>query len=955
MIRAAFIQPLSFIHVFISMIRSLLRLAACAALVTTARGADSLAALRGSFAAPPAEARPMVRWWWFGPAVVKPQLEREMQLMHEGGFGGFEVQPTYPLALDEQYPGLKNVKFLSPEFFDLLRFSAGKAKEIGLRMDLTLGSGWPFGGPMFSREEAPQSIRDAGTVTIAAGQSSVAAPNHDRFPGAPVIAALLGPIPGENGRPGTYLPLPVKDRSAALPADLRGATQVRFFGYAPANLMQVKRAAYGAEGFIVDHYSPAAIEKFIREIAEPEIAACGDAAPYTIFCDSLEIVGEGWTPNFPAEFQRRRGYDLIPLLPALFDATLPDAAKIRGDYGRTVAELFDDVFVDRFTKLAHDHRTRFRLQAYGTPPTTLMTYARIDVGEGENYNWRAFSGTRWAASANHLLGRAVTSSEAFTWLHSPVFMAAPIDIKAESNLQFLNGVNHLLYHGWPYTAPGVEYPGWRFYAAAVFNEKNPWWLVMPDINRYLARTSFLLRQGTPANDIALYLPEEDAFAAMTPSSLQMVGAGGNGILNRLVNAVVPHILDAGFNFDGIDAGILAARGKVSGGALAFGDVKYRVVVLPNLTRIAPAALRTLEAFANDGGILLAVGQAPSEAPGYQTSEADRAAVRSLSAKLFTGPNAQGLVVAVDELAKTLAQKLRPDVTFARPSPQLGFVHRRTADADIYFVANTGAEAIATEAEFRRHGGRVEIWNADTGKIVPVQAAAPQGEMTRLALELPPFGAQFVVFSAGTARNDRPSAASAKLPAPLDLSADWDVSFQNAAPEPNPPSAHYATLKSWTEDTSTHFFSGVATYRKRVEVPATMLAAGVSAVLDFGPGEPTTVAGGAMGMRANFQPPIGDAAVIYVNGARAGSLWCPPYRLDITTHLHAGTNELRIEVANRAVNYLADTAHHPLPDYAALNANRTYGGNRFQPQDMNRIEIVPSGILRQIRLVGRAPE
>jgi hypothetical protein len=34
-------------------------------------------------------------------------------------------------------------------------------------------------------------------------------------------------------------------------------------------------------------------------------------------------------------------------------------------------------------------------------------------------------------------------------------MAAPIDIKAESNLQFLNGVNQFLCHGWPYTAPGV--------------------------------------------------------------------------------------------------------------------------------------------------------------------------------------------------------------------------------------------------------------------------------------------------------------------------------------------------------------------------------------------------------------------------------------------------------------------------------------------------------------------
>jgi hypothetical protein len=50
----------------------------------------------------------------------------------------------------------------------------------------------------------------------------------------------------------------------------------------------------------------------------------------------------------------------------------------------------------------------------------------------------------------------------------------------------LQGVNQLIGHGWPYTAPGIDYPGWRFYAAGVFNEKNPWWIVMPDVARYLS-------------------------------------------------------------------------------------------------------------------------------------------------------------------------------------------------------------------------------------------------------------------------------------------------------------------------------------------------------------------------------------------------------------------------------------------------------------------------------------
>jgi hypothetical protein len=910
--------------------------------------------LEQGFDTPAAETRPMVRWWWFGPAVVPTELAHEMQLMKEGGFGGFEVQPTYPLALDGQYPGLRNIKFLSPEFFKLLGYTAAEAKAAGLRMDLTLGSGWPYGGPMFNREEAAQSIADAGTVPIPAGATSVTAPqlhNRGSVPDAPVVAALLGPVQDPAPGASPYIVLPVRDRTAQLPSDLHGASQVRFFVYAPAGLMQVKRAAYGAEGFIIDHYNPSAIDKFIDAIALPELNACGPNAPYSVFCDSLEIAGEGWTPDMPAEFKRRRGYDLLPLLPALFDPTFPRGAEIRGDYGRTVAEVFDDVFVARFTKLAHEHQSRFRLQAYGTPPTTLSTYARVDIDEGENYSWRLFSGTRWAASASHLLGRPEVSSEAFTWLHSPVFMAAPIDIKAESNLQFLNGVNHLLFHGWPYTAPGVEYPGWRFYAAAVFNEKNPWWIVMPDITRYLARTSFLLRQGTPANDVALYLPEEDAFSEMTPRNLQMVQAGGNGILNRLVNALVPRILDAGFNFDGVDAGILAQRGTVDGPTLAFGDVKYRAVILPEMTRIEPASLRRLESFANAGGILIAIGHPPISAPGYLARPEDQQLVRQISERLFLQPGAKGIVIPAERLAATLAEKLKPDVVFAEPQPNVGFIHRHLPDADVYFLANTSNQPVSTSARFRRTAGAVEWWDADTGKKTAAHVQSVDGTSS-VPVELPPYGACFLVFS------DRSSATPSE-PAPeagrtIDLSRDWNVSFKNAAPEPHPAPEHFDTLASWTDRPATHFFSGVATYEKKLDVPATLVRPGATVMLDFGTGQPVNVAGG-MGMRANFQPPVGDAAVVYINGSRAGSVWCPPYRVDVTRLIHVGANEIRIEVANRAINFMADLEHHPLPDYTALNANREFGGRRFDPQDMRRIQITPSGLLDRVQLIAAGGE
>src|SRR5258708_7411717 len=115
----------------------------------SAMAADSavVAGLRKSFERPPDDARIMMRWWWFGPAVTKPELEREMRAMKDGGIGGFEVQPVYPMALDDPEHGFRNLPYLSDGYLDALAFAAQKARELGLRMDVTLGSGSPFGGP----------------------------------------------------------------------------------------------------------------------------------------------------------------------------------------------------------------------------------------------------------------------------------------------------------------------------------------------------------------------------------------------------------------------------------------------------------------------------------------------------------------------------------------------------------------------------------------------------------------------------------------------------------------------------------------------------------------------------------------------------------------------------------------------------------------------------------------
>ena len=89
----------------------------------------------------------------------------------------------------------------------------------------------------------------------------------------------------------------------------------------------------------------------------------------------------------------------------------------------------------------------------------------------------------------------MSSSETWTWLHSPVFRATPLDMKAEADLHFLQGINQLVATAGRIRRPQAGEPGWHFYAAAVFNDHNPWWLVMPDVTRYLQRVSLLAAAG----------------------------------------------------------------------------------------------------------------------------------------------------------------------------------------------------------------------------------------------------------------------------------------------------------------------------------------------------------------------------------------------------------------------------------------------------------------------------
>jgi hypothetical protein len=910
-----------------------------------AQAPGGLADLARAFRTPPDEARVMMRWWWFGPTVTRSGIERDLQAMRDGGLGGVEIQPVYPLTLDDPSAGLVTHPFLSAAFLDDVKFAAATARRLGLRADLTLGSGWPYGGPQVGVTQAAGRLR-VDRVTVAPGETRVVVP--DVRTGERLIGAFLAPRPAATSADGVRELRDVAEGVVRLPDAAAAPREVLFF-FSSRTGMMVKRASVGAEGFVLDHYDRRALDHYLQTVGTPLAGAFGDQPPASIFCDSLEVFDSDWTPDFLAAFQAKRGYDLRPLLPALALDAGPLGAGLRHDWGQTLTELVREQFIDPMAEWAHSRQSRFRLQGYGIPPATISSNANVDLPEGEGAQWKTVRASRWAASIGHVYGRPVISSETWTWLHSPVFRATPLDVKMEADLHFLQGINQLVGHGWPYTADGIPYPGWRFYAAGALNDKNPWWLVMPDLARYLQRLSYLLRQGQPINDVALYLPVDDAWAHFAPGRLPSFI---DTLAQRVGPDLMPAIIGAGYNLDFVDDAVLRERGRAEGGALVIGQNRYRAIVLPAVERMSPETMRTLEAFAAQGVRVVAVRRTPGRAPGHLATDADDAAVRAGSDRLFRGAAGAGAFATSDaDVAPALKTAVAPDMAVTAGANVLGVVHRRTADADVYFVANTSNQPVAASATFRVAAGRAEQWNPLTGASVPCAvrpAPARDGASpgSSVSLDLEPYGSTVFVFSSpasGAAARfaaATPSATADTAPfSTIDLRSGWQVQIQGA-------SAVWPSLRSWTDAEETRFFSGVATYQRQVDVPAALLSRGRAVWLDFGEPRATEPGGPNARVQAWLDAPVREAAVVSVNGVRVGSVWCPPYRLDVTAHLRPGTNSLRIDVANLAINAMAGRA---LPDYRLLNLRY---GSRFDPQDMDQVKPLPSGLLGPVRLVSR---
>jgi hypothetical protein len=373
----------------------------------------------------------------------------------------------------------------------------------------------------------------------------------------------------------------------------------------------------------------------------------------------------------------------------------------------------------------------------------------------------------------------------------------------------------------------------------------------------------------------------------------------------------------------VDDGVLAPLASIQGKELVIGAQRFRAVVLPAVRTMPAETLARLRAFQAAGGHVIATDRLPERTPGL------RGEPLPVDLKVTATPAAS--------LGAALRAALTPDIHLEPASTDVGQHHRRVGEADVYFLANTANTPHKAQLTVRSVG-RAEWWDPLTGATRVADVFAASRDTMTVALDLEPYGSTVLVIARGPAlRPTRSTAVAAPSPRRIELAGPWTIAFADARIPPRTRDA----LASWDTDDDTRYFSGVATYETTFELGAA--ARGTSVTLDFGPGRALEPNDRGPGMRTWLDAPIRDAATVMVNDRPAGAVWCPPFRLDVTAHVRPGRNRLSIRVGNTALNHMAG---RPLPDYRLLVLRY---GDRFQPQGMEMVRPLPSGLIGPVRV------
>jgi hypothetical protein len=380
---------------------------------------------------------------------------------------------------------------------------------------------------------------------------------------------------------------------------------------------------------------------------------------------------------------------------------------------------------------------------------------------------------------------------------------------------------------------------------------------------------------------------------------------------------------AGYGFDYINADGLIHMLSVTGERITTkSGMSYRVLGLdPYSKHMSLPVLRAIHKLVEDGAVV--AGPKPTDDPSLAD---DLAEFQRLNDELFgdgTGVHhiGRGVVYASQALAEVFnALKVPPDFDYSKPESdtRLLFVHRKLVDGDLYFVDNRNDRDEIVDASFRVTGKAPELWHPETGNSEPASYKIADGRTT-VPLHLEPWGTVFVVFRKATKATSRTLREVVETQLAT-VEGSWNVSFQPGRGAPA--SITLDKLISWTDsaDAGVKYFSGTGTYTKTIQASPEWFKKSALLWIDLGD--------------------VKNLAEVMVNGEPVGMVWHAPYRVEATSALKPGPNEVTVKVINAWVNRLIGDEQ---PD-----ATTKYTFADVKPYKANS-PLQPSGLLGPVRV------
>jgi hypothetical protein len=862
-----------------------------------------------------------------GSAVDTTNLTRELERYHQGGLGGVHIIPIYGAR---GYEG-RFIDYLSPKWMEMLAWTVSEAQRLGMGVDMTTGTGWCFGGPNVSDQDA-NALLIVKTFEVAGGGKLPGTVDR-KATQALVAFSVEGQVVDLRGK--------IASDGSVEWSPASGLWRVYAVSQRPSG-QKVKRAAPGGQGHMLNLFYPPAMGRYL-EWFDNAFAHYTGPKPRAIYQDSYEYRSD-WSPDFFDRFEKRRGYRLQDELPAFLfggsraagtastlDPTPDHAARVKSDYRETVSDIMVEDSLPQWIAWSHAHGFLTRNEAHGSPGNWLDLYAVADMPETEMfYRDRSKLVSKFASSAAHVAGRSLASAETGTWLKEH-FTETLADMKYLVDDMFLSGINHIFYHGTCYSPDDAGWPGWHFYASYEMNPRNSVWHDVSTLNEYVARAQAVLQSGQPDNDLLVYWPLYDFWHNPAGRLPQLTVHARDWLEDQPVGKTAERLWNRGYAFDFLSDRQTGAA-QATNGAIEVPGGAYRALIVPPTTHIPIATLRNLLALARGGATVICEGGLPADAPGWGNLEARRAELKELLGAIefksaAGGPLKEarlgnGRVLAGDLEAALAAAGVRREPMFDRPG--LMCIRRAFAGGTWYFIANRSEQLKVSDwiplaapvrsvvimdpltgrtgtGALRQHSGSAEVHlSLEPGESVALRCFADSQGPGEKWEEWKPAGAA------------------------VELAGAWQVKFTEGGPELP---ADFQTNRpvSWAslEDTNAQRFAGTARYTLHFDAPG---STATHWRLDLGQ--------------------VCQSARVRLNGQDLGTLITPPFRV-VTAALKPTGNVLEVEATNVSANRIRDLDRRGVRWKTFYDINIV--GLDYRPFDASGWPLTESGLLGPVTI------